>query len=145
MQITVEKEIVINKPVEQIWKVFVDVNNWPKAFPNITDSKLDGKLEVGKKFRMVLKGTIPFMPLDVQPTVLKMEKNKFISWRGSGKMGINGVHDFIFQNIGKNKTRIVSREVFSGKFVFITRPLKSSVEKSFEIHLQGLKDYIEAK
>ncbi len=143
MQITVEKEIVINKPVQQAWKVFVDVNNWPNVFPNVIDSKIDGKLEVGKKFRMVLKGTIPFMPLDVRPTILQVQENRFLSWRGSGKLGINGVHDFIFQPKGK-QTKIISREVFSGKFVFLARPLKSRVERSFEVHLQGLKKYMES-
>ncbi len=143
MQIVVEKEIIINKPVQQVWQTFVDVNNWPNVFPNVIGSKIDGKMEVGKKFRMVLKGTIPFMSLDVQPTVLQVEKNKFLSWKGSGKMGIKGVHDFIFSSVGKNKTKITSREVFAGRLVFLARPLKSRVEKSFEVHLQGLKDYME--
>ena len=138
----VEKEIIINKPVQQVWKTFVDVNNWPKVFPNVIDSKLYGHLEVGKMFRMVLKGTIPFMSLNVQPTILKIEKNKFLSWRGSGKLGIKGVHTFMFSSVGK-KTKIISHEVFAGKFVFLALPLRSRVEKSFEIHLQGLKDYIE--
>jgi len=141
MQITVEKEIIINKSVQQVWKVFLDVNNWPKVFPNVIDS--NGSIKVGKQFRMVLKGTIPFMKLDVQPTVLHVQANKFLSWRGSGKLGIKGVHDFIFESIGKNKTKIVSREVFAGKLVFLARPLRSRVEKSFEVHLQGLKDYME--
>ena len=155
MHITVEKEIVVERPVQQVWKTFIDVNNWPKVFPNVIDSKIDGNLEVGKKFIMVLKGTIPFMPLHVEPTVLDVQENKLLRWRGSGKLGIKGVHDFIFQTVSKadkntkgtsySSTKIISREVFTGKLVFLALPLRSRVEKSFEVHLQGFKKYMEGR
>lgn len=38
-----EERIVINAPVERIWKLYADVNNWAKWDPDTKASALDGK------------------------------------------------------------------------------------------------------
>ena len=159
---TVEKISIIKKPVSEVWKAFCDVNAWGSIFPDVVEAKIDGELKPGKMFYMKLKGTVPFLPLSVNPIVIKIEHNKkqtaaqsasyAIRWKGSGKFGITGIHDFTFEPFGRRtkgtsygSTKVVSNEVFSGRFVFLARLLKSRVEKTFELHLEGLKHYVEGK
>jgi len=148
----VEKVAIIKRPVPEVWKAFCDVNAWGNIFPDVVEARIDGKLKPGKMFYMKLKGTLPFVPMNVSPTVLKIEKEKLIRWKGSGKLGIKGIHDFIFEPFGKaakgasyGSTKITSREVFSGRFVFLAKLLQKRVEKTFELHLEGLKYYVEGR
>lgn len=41
---------------EQLWKLFIDVNNWPKFNDGIEFSKLEGRFETGNHYTMKPKG-----------------------------------------------------------------------------------------
>lgn len=72
------KSVVINAPLNTIWKVQTDVENWPTWQPNITSLTKDtpGALRSGSVFRWATEG------LDITSTVKKVEHGKCLAWGG---------------------------------------------------------------
>ena len=45
------KEIIIHAPLEKVWQIQSDIENWPSWQPDIVTAKLDGELKAGATFR----------------------------------------------------------------------------------------------
>lgn len=134
--LTAKKEAVINAPVEQVWEIQSNINNWPQWQNEITFARLEGALAEGAVFRWRAMG------MNITSTLQEVVTNKIIGWSGKS-IGMKAVHIWKFEKQG-NKTTVSTEESLSGwlpRFIQWFKPdfLDASLSKS----LQTLKNQAE--
>lgn len=133
-----KKEIIINSPVEKVWKIQTDINNWPRWQKNVSEARLKGELEKGSEFRWKASG------MNINSILVALEKNKKICWTGKST-GTDATHNWYFEKQG-SKTRVITEESMSGIFPKIINLLKPDfLEKSLKVSLEELKKASEEK
>ena len=136
-------EIEIDAPVERVWDVFFDVENYPSWNPFIKSFK--GQIERGKKFHVTIQ-TPGSPPMHFNPRCLKLDKPYELRWLGRLFIPrlFDGEHIFELKALVGNKTRFVQREKFKGILVpFLWGGLKSKTKKGFVLMNQKLKELVE--
>lgn len=132
------KEIVIHAPVEKVWELQTDIENWKRWQPDITAAKLEGALEAGTIFRWKAKG------LNIVSTLHTVIPLKQIGWTGLS-LGMFAIHNWMFEARGKT-TLVVTEESLSGwltRLMILLDP--RFLEKSLETSLNNLKFVAENK
>lgn len=132
------KEIVIHAPVEKVWELQTDIENWKRWQPDITSAKLEGALEAGTIFRWKAKG------LNIVSTLHTVIPLKQIGWTGLS-LGMFAIHNWMFEARGKT-TLVVTEESLSGwltRLMILLDP--RFLEKSLETSLNNLKFVAENK
>lgn len=127
------REILIHAPVEKVWQIQSDIENWSAWNPDITSAKLDGGLKAGVTFRWKAQG------LNITSRFHTVEPNRRIGWTGVA-LGMVAIHNWTFEARGGD-TLAVTEESLSG---WLTRLMKffdpHFLEKSLEATLQRLKN-----
>lgn len=126
------KEIVIHAPVEKVWELQTDIENWNRWQPDITSAKLEGALEADTIFRWKAKG------LNIVSTLHTVIPLKQIGWTGLS-LGMFAIHNWMFEARGKT-TLVVTEESLSGwltRLMILLDP--RFLEKSLETSLNNLK------
>ncbi len=126
------KEIIIHAPVEKVWQIQTDIENWNKWQPDITSAKLEGALAAGTILRWKAKG------LNIVSTLHTVKPHQQIGWTGIS-LGMSAIHNWMFEARGE-ATLVITEESLSG---WLTRLMKmfapNFLEKSLEASLQILK------
>ena len=78
-------EIVILAPIETIWEIQTNVDDWPSWQPEVDGAESEGPLEAGSVFRWQTAG------LDITSTVEEVDAPRLIVWGGPAQ-GIVAVH-----------------------------------------------------
>ena len=126
------KEIIIHAPVEKVWQIQTDIENWNKWQPDITSAKLEGALSAGTVFRWKAMG------LNIVSTLHTVKPHKQIGWTGVS-LGMSAIHNWMFEERGE-ATLVITEESLSGwlaRFMKMFAP--NFLEKSLEASLQILK------
>jgi len=132
------KEIVIHAPVEKVWELQTDIENWNRWQPDITSAKLEGALKADTIFRWKAKG------LNIVSTLHTVKPLKQIGWTGLS-LGMFAIHNWMFEARGKT-TLVVTEESLSGwltRLMILLDP--RFLEKSLETSLNNLKFMAENK
>lgn len=109
----IETSQVINAPVELVWKVLMNFNDYPNWNPFI--KSISGNSTPGEQItaELCLPGKKPMI---FKPTVLSAIPNQEFSWLG--KLGVKGLFDgehyFKLEKLSENKTRFIQGEKFTG-------------------------------
>jgi len=132
------KEILIHAPVEKVWQLQTDIDNWKMWQPDITSAKLEGALAVGTNFCWKAKG------LNITSRLHTVEPDRRIGWTGTS-LGMSAIHNWTFEARG-NDTLAITEESLSG---WLTRLMvlldPCFLEKSLEASLNILKFNVESK
>jgi uncharacterized membrane protein len=127
------KEIMIHAPVEKVWHILSDIENWSTWQPDITTVKLDGDLKAGTTFRWKAQG------LTITSRLHTLNPNRCIGWTGVA-LGMSAIHNWTIAAQGET-TLAITEESLSG---WLTRLMKffdaHFLEKSLEATLQRLKN-----
>jgi hypothetical protein len=109
-----EAEIVIERPVAEVFARFVDFGTW-RAWMPASFAPLRGPARaLGPGDRVLVRmGGVMVVPL----RVLRVLPNRELSWRGGVPGVLEGEHTFVFEDLGQGKTRVRSLEPFSGALV----------------------------
>ncbi|MEW6179936.1 MAG: SRPBCC family protein [Chloroflexota bacterium] len=131
------RELLIHAPVEKVWQIQTDLENWPKWQSEIAYVKLEGDLKEGTTFRWKAKGlTITSRLHTVQPPY-------HIGWSGTAP-GMTAIHNWSFEGRGED-TLVITEESLSG---WLTRLMllfdRHFLEKSLETALLRLKQQAES-
>jgi uncharacterized protein YndB with AHSA1/START domain len=78
-------EILIDAPIDRIWDIQTDVDQWPSWQPDVDGAQAAGPLTVGSVFRWQTAG------LDITSTVEEVDAPHRIVWGGPAQ-GIVAVH-----------------------------------------------------
>ena len=142
----IEKEIKINAPIDKVWNIFIEIENWKDWAGCVKSAKWlsEDKWNIGSRFNQVIKNS--GISGDFKSTVIiqAVEEQHYVRWSGIRKL-VRGIHSFKFETKG-NITKVVNYEIFEGilaPFVFILA--KKKFNSDFEQFLQGLKIEAEKK
>lgn len=131
--ISSSKNVTINAPIDTVWKIQTDINNWKKWHSDITESDLNGGLKVGSVFLWESSG------FDITSKVTGIEKHKKIEWVGYA-FGAHVKHDWLFKKITPTKTLVTTNESMNGWLVSLfTGTMEEKLNTSLEKWLQQLK------
>jgi len=126
------KEILIHAPLEMVWKLQTDIENWNRWQPDITSAKLEGALEADTIFRWKAKG------LNIVSTLHTVNPLRQIGWTGLS-LGMFAIHNWMFEARGET-TLVITEESLSGwltRLIVLLNP--RFLERSLETSLNNLK------
>jgi hypothetical protein len=98
----------IHAPLETVWRLHTDVNNWPAWQTDITAARLDGPFEPGNSFTWTSYGYFT-----VTSTIYAVDQHARTLWGGPAQ-GIMGTHEWLFTQTPAG-THVATHESFSGQ------------------------------
>ena len=130
--VIVHHQIDINAPLETIWRLQTNVNNWPSWQTDITAARLDGPFEPGASFAWTSHG------LTVVSTIYAAAEHARVLWGGTAG-GITGIHEWLFTKTPAG-VHVTTQESFAGQPVEagITR-MRTILDASLAAWLKNLK------
>ena len=126
-----KKSIVINAPIEKVWTIFKDVNNWDTWQKEIADPKINGVFKAGTTFNWKSNG------LTITSTLQTVEVNKMAGWSGPA-FGAFAIHTWYFSE-QNGKTMIRVEESMEGWLVKI---LKSKFQSGLDTSIENWLNYL---
>jgi hypothetical protein len=112
MSIANRESIEITASPERVWQVLTDFAEYPGWNPMIP--KMKGELKEGAK----LKGTVGLGPARIpfMPTLLTVEPNVELRWKGGVPGAFVADHRFIIEAISDSTTLLRHHETYAGVF-----------------------------
>lgn len=166
--ITINQAVLIRASPEKVWKVFSNLDLWPKLNPYYRHAKhVSGRRWAkGSRFEFFSdygfvknhksqrfghsKSSAWFLSMleniyfrhfrfAANVTILKSNPPYFVEWIGSRPL-IKGKHSFTFKKV-KNGTEVTNHEEFTGIGlpIMLILNLKPKIEDSFREFMKGLK------
>lgn len=131
-------EIDINAPLDTIWRLHVDVNNWPTWQTDITAAHINGAFQPGSSFEWTSYG------FTVVSTIYAVAERSRVLWGGTSG-GITGVHEWVFSETPTG-VHVTTDESFAGGPVETDiTGMQSALDSSLSAWLAHLKDAAESK
>ena len=125
-------EIDIHAPLDTVWRLQTNVNNWPSWQTDIIAARLDGPFEPGNSFTWTSYG------YTVTPTIYAVADRARTLWRGANR-GIMGTHEWVYTQTPTG-THVATHESFSGPPVQADPTgMQSALDKSLTDWLGHLK------
>jgi hypothetical protein len=130
--VIVRHEIDINAPLETVWRLQTNVNNWPAWQTDITAARLDGPFEPGNSFTWTSYG------FTVTSTIYVVAERARTLWGGANR-GIIGTHEWVYTQTPTG-THVATHESWSGQPVQADATgMQSALDKSLTDWLGHLK------
>jgi uncharacterized membrane protein len=131
-------EIDINVPLDTIWRLHADVNNWPTWQTDITAAHINGAFQPGSSFEWTSYG------FTVVSTIYAVAERSRVLWGGTSG-GITGVHEWVFSETPTG-VHVTTDESFAGGPVETDiTGMQSALDSSLAAWLAHLKDAAESK
>jgi hypothetical protein len=128
--------IIVDKRVETVWSILVDIPNWPNWNSDVTEAKLNGPLKPGTVFKWKGKGSVITSRLEV------VNELQTVGWTGK-TMGIKATHIYSLQEDGQ-RTIVTSEESWEGVLVWFAKGyLRKTLVETLEGGLSSLKLAVE--
>lgn len=139
----IKTEIEITAPVEKVWQVLTDFEQFPNWNPFMHSAK--GKIKVGERLEVYLKPP-GRKGMTFKPRVRKVEQKKEFRWLGHLLIPglFDGEHIFKIEPINGNRVKFIQQEIFKGILVpLLWKQLNTSTRKGFVEMNQALKNRAE--
>lgn len=141
MKKQIQTQIHIQAPVNIVWKILMDFQNYPEWNPFICH--ISGEPQVGRQLQLEICPP-DSSAMKFSPKVLECIKNQSFIWKG--KLLINGIfdgqHQFTLQEQAEGSTLLIHEEYFSG--ILVRWIDLSKTEKGFQLMNDTLKKRAEA-
>ncbi len=128
--LSASRSIEVAAPIDEIWKVIMDVKGWPDWKPFIPKAKIAGgydTLSNGSKIKMSLVA-VGQAPAPLSVTICDFNRPNSLAWEGGVKGLVHAVHAFEFKDLGDDKTLVTSKEEFNGALVGLVKLFLSEEE-----------------
>ena len=126
-------EIDIGAPLETVWQLQTNVNNWPAWQTDITAARLDGPFEPGSSFTWTTNGYFT-----VTSTIYAVAERARTLWGGPAQ-GVMGIHEWVYTQT-PDGVHVATQESFSGQPVEADAAgMQSALDKSLTDWLGHLK------
>ena len=130
-------QVDISAPLDVVWHLHVDVNEWPSWNQEITAAKIEGQFEQGNSF------TWTSWDVTVTSTIHVVEDHSRTLWSGPAQ-GIMGIHEWRFEQT-RNGVQVSTDESFSGDPVEADPDgLRAALDDSLVAWLRRLKTQAES-
>src|SRR3989338_9223241 len=125
------KEVEVNAPINKVWKIFSQLEKWPKYCDCIKKACWTSpkKWALNSAFMQIIEmGPIKRISY---PRIIEIERDKYVTWTGTGSL-VQGVHTLMFERTSNNKTKVINKEYFKGILAPIIFPfIKNKFEEYF--------------
>jgi hypothetical protein len=137
----IKTEVFIKADIEQVWKIFMDFNNYSNWNPYI--KKIEGKFKEGKRIKVCISQKM----LKLRPKIVTFNEQREIKWHK--KFLLPGLFDrerlFKFKSLDQNKTLFIHYETVKGIFSpFIWKKYSVKTKDKFIQMNKNLKKIAEA-
>jgi hypothetical protein len=106
-------EILVQAPIDAIWQLHTDVDNWPTWQKDITVANVAGRFEPGASFEWTSAGfTVTSTIYDVSPPTGDVSPRARTLWGGTAQ-GITGIHEWTFTDMTQG-VLVATNESFAG-------------------------------
>ncbi|WP_457029176.1 SRPBCC family protein [Kitasatospora sp. P5_F3] len=132
-------DIVIHAPLDRVWRIQTDVENWPSWQPDVTSvaKQTPGRLRPGSSWVWSVEGLE-----GITSTVEQVEPNRRIVWGGPAQ-GITAVHVWTFTPT-RDGVRVHTEESWAGEPVSANvEMLQQALDSSLDHWLRNLKERAE--
>lgn len=130
------EQTMIAAPLETVWNLHTDIDNWSKWNEDIDASKLgDGALAVGKSFSWTTAG------MTIVSTIGELIPHERIAWSGESS-GVFGVHVWKFMKV-EGGVIVQTEESWSGESVDRPEDQQKALAASLRRWLESLKSEAE--
>jgi Uncharacterized conserved protein len=132
-------EVVINAPLDIVWRVLTDFESYPAWNPFIRS--ISGRPLPGEKLQVRIQPT-GAKPMSFSPTVMAAEPGRELRWLGRVLLpGVfDGEHRFLLESTVEGRTHLVHSEQFKGVLVrFLRASLDGQTKAGFEEMNSALK------
>ena len=99
-------EVEIRAPLDAVWQLHIDVNDWSSWQEAITEAHIDGPFEPGNSFDWSSYG------FDVTSQIYEVSDRSRTLWGGTAE-GITGIHEWLFAETDVG-VRVTTTESFAG-------------------------------
>jgi len=136
-------EIQISAPIDQVWQVLTDFENWKDWNPTIKQAS--GNASLGSKLNITMAGE-DCKEMSYQPCVLKVNPPSIFRWRATMMAGFLFTNYRVFELKEKDGgTQFTHKKEFSGLIVpMFWKKLNQFVLPMLEKMDKALKDKLEA-
>lgn len=139
---SLKTEILINAPIQEVWKTLMDFESYPNWNPFI--QKIQGN---AKEHNTIVLTIAPVggSAMTIKPKVLKYEESKEFRWLGHMFIPglFDGEHYFQLEKTAKG-TKLIHGENFSGIFrALILKMVGEGTQKGFVAMNNALKERVE--
>ncbi|MCU0551970.1 MAG: SRPBCC domain-containing protein [Leptolyngbya sp. Prado105] len=142
--LTIAQQIDIHAPRLRVWEVLSDLAAYHHWSPNLRVDAGPPDLEIGAKAQLLAS---PDTPHERRFTVeiIQVSSPAFLAWRGGESSVFQGIHRFEIQEQGRNQTRLLNTESFSGEMATtILQMSRTVLEAEFSAFNEALKRRVEA-
>jgi uncharacterized membrane protein len=131
-------EIVANAPIQKVWEIETDLDNWENWNSDIESMEVNGDIGVGTVFVWKAGG------ITIESTITEYEPNTRIAWKGK-TFGIEAYHVWNFTERGE-ATYINTEERFTGILPWLLPgTMRDQIDKALKHGVQVLKNAAENK
>lgn len=127
-----KEEIVINAPVEKVYKMLANINQWPTWQSNVASANMEGEAQQGKEFRWKAGGA------NIRSKLHTVNPYSEFGWTGR-ILWITAIHNWTFTE-KDSTTTVVVEESMSG---FLSGLMKSTLKDGMVKSLEELKMEVE--
>ncbi len=106
--VTSQSEIIIDAPIEKVWQILTNINDWPAWQKEVTESTLNEDVSEGVAFKWKAGG------LSFTSQIHTMYPKKKFGWTGK-TFGASAIHNWFFTD-DDNKTKVRVEESLQGVF-----------------------------
>lgn len=126
------QQITINAPVEKVYAVMSDIDQWATWHADVKDPKITGAFRKGSSFNWKSEG------LTIHSTLHTVVPNQKIGWSGRA-LGAFAIHNWSFTE-SNGQTTVIVEESMEGWLVSLMRQkFQAGLEQSLEVWLKNLK------
>lgn len=127
-----EYMLVIDAPVDIVWQILTDIENWPQWQKSVTQATIAGTVEEGARFDWKAGG------LSFTSRIHTMKPMAMLGWTGT-TFGASAIHNWKFEDLS-GKTKVTVEESLQGVFPRLFRKyFQSNLDAGVKLNLEELK------
>ncbi|MCY7320957.1 MAG: SRPBCC domain-containing protein [Phormidesmis sp. CAN_BIN36] len=136
-------EIEIDSPKPQVWRILFQKDRWKYWNTFLYDCDRDRPFTQGQETILSLRRVLGEEPIEFQPTVTLIQPDVCLQWF-STIPGFRNEHVFELQEVGRNRTKYIHQERFSGALSKLFLPfIRRDEQKGIQRMAWELKCYAE--
>ncbi|MDX9883860.1 MAG: SRPBCC family protein [Prolixibacteraceae bacterium] len=130
-------QLEINAPIDSVWKILTDIENWPKWQNAVSETVVHGEITEGTQFDWKAGG------LSFKSKIHTANLKSMFGWTGT-TLGTSAVHNWIFEK-KDNKTIVRVEESLQGALPRLFRGyFQKKLDSGILTNLEELKSASEA-
>lgn len=135
-------DIIINAPIEKVWEVIADLEQWSKW----TFLVLSAQGEITQDAAITVEFAKPEGGgMTFQRTIFHFENGKSFGWTGNAFAGLKDYHIYELEELANGITKFTQSDGLHGAEVAGIEVMEQQMLEGYKLFNQHLKDFVESK